>query len=84
MPIGKDLDLTACASLKLTATIGEEPSEEQCEALTEGLQTRSGDGFELVCLVTLVTHKRHNDRRRGHDARRAMWMRTHSTFCFDD
>ena len=48
-------------SLQLTATIGKEPSEEQREALMEGLQTRSGDGFELVCLVTLVSHKRHNE-----------------------
>ena len=48
-------------SLQLTATIGKEPSEEQREALMEGLQTRSGDGFELVCLVTLVPHTRHND-----------------------
>ena len=48
-------------SLQLTATIGKEPSEEQREALMEGLQTRSGDGFELVCLVTLLPHTRHND-----------------------
>ena len=49
-----------CGSTRLeigTSTL----SEEQCEALMEGLQTRSGDGFELVCLVTLVSHKRHNE-----------------------